>query len=64
MRALVVDDDRKISSFVEKGLREAGFAVDTVANGPDALNLARTTPSPGLLFSCVHNSSVDLETPN
>ena len=44
MRALVVDDDRKISSFVEKGLREAGFAVDTVANGPDALNLARTTP--------------------
>jgi two-component system, OmpR family, response regulator len=44
MRVLVVDDDLKISSFVEKGLREAGYAVDTVANGPDALALARTTP--------------------
>ena len=41
MRALVVDDDAKISSYVEKGLREAGFAVDTVANGADALPLAR-----------------------
>jgi DNA-binding response OmpR family regulator len=44
MRALVVDDDVKISSFVAKGLREAGFAVDTVANGPDALTVVRTTP--------------------
>ncbi|MFT3870450.1 MAG: response regulator transcription factor [Nibricoccus sp.] len=44
MRALIVDDDAKISSFVAKGLREAGFAVDVVANGPDALALARTTP--------------------
>ena len=44
MRVLVVDDDGKISSFVAKGLREAGFAVDTVANGTDALVVARTTP--------------------
>ncbi len=44
MRALVVDDDNKISSFVAKGLREAGFAVDTVDNGPDALAVARVTP--------------------
>ena len=44
MRVLVVDDDLKISAFVEKGLREAGFAVDTVASGPDALALARATP--------------------
>ncbi len=44
MRALVVDDDAKISSFVAKGLREAGFAVDTVPNGPDALAVVRVTP--------------------
>ena len=44
MRALVVDDDGKISSFVAKGLREAGFAVDTVSNGADALAVARVTP--------------------
>lgn len=44
MRALVVDDDVKISSFVANGLREAGFAVDTVANGLDALAAVRATP--------------------
>jgi two-component system, OmpR family, response regulator len=44
MRALVVDDDQKISQFVQKGLKEAGFAVDVAASGPDALTLARTTP--------------------
>ena len=44
MRALVVDDDEKISSFVARGLKEAGFAVDVVANGLDALAVARATP--------------------
>jgi len=44
MRVLVVDDDAKISSYVAKGLREAGYAVDTVANGADALAVARATP--------------------
>jgi DNA-binding response OmpR family regulator len=44
MRALVVDDDWKISSLVEKGLREAGIPVDAVAHGPDPLNLTCTTP--------------------
>ena len=44
MRVLVVDDDVKISSFVAKGLREAGFAVDTVTDGADALAVARATP--------------------
>ncbi|WP_404423796.1 response regulator transcription factor [Nibricoccus sp. IMCC34717] len=45
MRALVVDDDLKISTFVAKGLREAGFAVDTVADGADALVFLKTTPA-------------------
>ena len=40
----MVDDDLKISSYVAKGLREAGFAVDMVANGTDALAVVRTTP--------------------
>ena len=44
MRVLVVDDDGKISAFVAKGLKEAGFAVDVVANGADALAVARATP--------------------
>jgi len=44
MRVLIVDDDQKIARYVEKGLREAGFAVDAVGSGPDALALARATP--------------------
>ena len=44
MRLLLVEDDKKISSFVIKGLREAGFAVDYAANGEDGLHLALTEP--------------------
>jgi two-component system OmpR family response regulator len=40
MRILVVEDDNKIASFVAKGLREAGFAVDHADNGADGLDRA------------------------
>jgi two-component system OmpR family response regulator len=33
MRALLVEDDDTIAAFVERGLREAGFAVDWFADG-------------------------------
>jgi two-component system OmpR family response regulator len=39
MRILVIEDDEKIGSFLEKGLREAGFAVDLAADGRDGLAL-------------------------
>ncbi len=42
MRVLLVEDDVKIASFVVKGLKEAGFAVDHAANGEDGLHLALT----------------------
>src|SRR5215510_12540635 len=41
MRALVVEDDATIAEFVARGLREAGFAVDTAADGDSPLDLAR-----------------------
>jgi len=44
MRILVVEDDKKIASFVMKGLKEAGFAVDHAINGEDGLHLALTAP--------------------
>jgi two-component system OmpR family response regulator len=44
MRLLVVEDDRKIASFVIKGLEQAGFAVDHADNGEDGLHLALTEP--------------------
>jgi two-component system, OmpR family, response regulator len=41
VRALIVEDDETIASFVAKGLREAGFTVDEAADGITALELAR-----------------------
>jgi two-component system OmpR family response regulator len=42
VRILIVEDDQKIGSFVLKGLKEAGFAVDRSADGEDGLRLALT----------------------
>jgi two-component system OmpR family response regulator len=44
MRVLLVEDDPKIASFVSKGLKEAGFAVDHAADGEDGLHLALNEP--------------------
>ncbi|WP_203900363.1 response regulator transcription factor [Virgisporangium aliadipatigenens] len=37
MRVLVVEDDPAMSSMLTRGLRRAGYAVDAVANGTDAV---------------------------
>jgi two-component system OmpR family response regulator len=44
MRALIVEDDPTIASFVARGLKEAGFGVDQAADGLAGLELARTGP--------------------
>jgi two-component system OmpR family response regulator len=44
MRILLVEDDLKIASFVLKGLKEAGFAVDHAVDGEDGLHLALHEP--------------------
>lgn len=44
MRVLVVEDDNKIASFVVKGLKQSGFAVDRCADGEEALVFARSAP--------------------
>jgi len=44
MRILLVEDDAKIASFVEKGLRATGYAVDHAADGETGLHLALTEP--------------------
>jgi two-component system OmpR family response regulator len=44
MRLLLIEDDLKIASFVKKGLKEAGFAVDHTADGEDGLQLALNEP--------------------
>ena len=40
MRALLVEDEDTIAGFVERGLREAGFAVDRFPDGDSGLDAA------------------------
>src|SRR5262245_8126637 len=40
MRALVVEDDKRISRFIEKGLREASYVVELADNGETGLRPA------------------------
>ena len=44
MRLLLIEDDRKIASFIIKGFKAAGFAVDHAADGNQGLNLALYEP--------------------
>ena len=36
MRILVVEDEKKVASFIKKGLQQEGYAVDTVYDGQEA----------------------------
>ena len=44
MRILLVEDDGKIASFITKGLKAVGYAVDHAADGEKGLQLALTEP--------------------
>lgn len=41
MRLLVIEDDENIARFLQKGLREEGFAVDVARDGEEGAHLAR-----------------------
>jgi DNA-binding response OmpR family regulator len=41
LRILIVEDDKKVASFLQKGLREEGYAVDVSHDGADGLLKAR-----------------------
>lgn len=43
VRILIVEDDTKIASFVVKGLKQEGYAVDHAADGDTGLTLVTTT---------------------
>jgi two-component system OmpR family response regulator len=44
MRILLIEDDLKLASFIVKGFKEAGFAVDHCADGEDGLHMALSEP--------------------
>ena len=44
MKLLIVEDNERVSQFLQKGLAEAGHTVDHAANGRDGIFLAATGP--------------------
>jgi two-component system, OmpR family, response regulator len=44
LQVLLVEDDQKIASFIMKGLKQEGFAVDHAADGEEGLHLALHRP--------------------
>src|SRR6267143_1255305 len=40
MRILVVEDEKKVASFIKKGLQQEGYASDTVYDGQEAIQNA------------------------
>ncbi len=44
MRILLVEDERKLSAVIKRGLKEVHYAVDSADNSDDALFLAETNP--------------------
>ena len=44
MRILVVEDDRKVASFIRQGLHEEGHAVEVAKDGVEALELVLSDP--------------------
>lgn len=42
MRILVIEDEEKVASFIEKGLEQSAYTVDWAATGEDGLEFARS----------------------
>ncbi|MFQ5535987.1 MAG: response regulator transcription factor [Gemmatimonadota bacterium] len=61
MRVLVVEDDRKVASFLEKGLREEGYAVDTAFDGVEGLAMAHVHEYDLLLLDIMLPGKTGLE---
>src|SRR4029453_4969328 len=49
MRILVVEDERKVASFIRQGLEEEGYAVEVVGDGAAALERLIEGPSTDLV---------------
>ena len=50
MRILVVEDERRVASFVSRALRENSYSVDLAETGEKAIEMATTTPYDSILL--------------
>lgn len=48
MSILIVEDDKRISGFMDRGLRAEGYRVKLAHTGPDGLVLARAADDHGM----------------
>lgn len=44
MRVLVVEDEKKVASFIKRGLEEENFSVDVAYDGEEGLDMATNNP--------------------
>jgi heavy metal response regulator len=44
MRILVVEDEKKVASFIKRGLEEESFSVDMAYDGEEGLSMAEASP--------------------
>lgn len=44
MKILVVEDEKKVASFIKRGLEEEGFSVDVAYDGEEGLYMAEANP--------------------
>lgn len=58
MKILLIEDEPKTGSYLQKGLSEAGFTVDLVRDGIDGLHLA-LTENPDMVVLDVMLPSMD-----
>ncbi len=49
MRILLIEDDKKIAEFIEKGLKSSGFAVDHASSGTQGYDMAFDEPYDALI---------------
>ena len=49
MRIIVVEDERKVASFIRQGLEEEGYAVEVAHDGESALELIASSPPADLV---------------
>jgi DNA-binding response OmpR family regulator len=53
MKILLVEDDRKVAGFIEKGLREEGYVVDLARDGEEATTMAHVNDYDAILLDVV-----------
>ena len=44
MRILLIEDEKKVASFIKRGLKEENYAVDVAYTGDDGLFMAKNNP--------------------